>query len=653
MPYKELSIDLETFSSVNLKKAGLYKYTESLDFEIILFAWAFDKEPVQIVEDFNKLPQEVKDALTDREIKKTAFNALFEITAIEAGTDISLKPEQWQCTMVQCAMLGLPQSLDSAGRAMKLDTTKDPKGKALLSFFTKPCKPTKKNGFKTRNFPRDHPEKWLEFKSYCKTDVIQERKIKQALSFFRPQPIEQAIYALDHRINKRGITIDTTLAVNALEMAAIQKELCMQRAIQLTGLSNPGSVAQIKGWMEAAIGEPIESLNKKGLPALKVKVKDTIAAEVLQLRIEISKTSVRKYDTMLASLGDDGRTRGLVQYYGAGRTGRWAGRGVQVHNLPRNTMKLLNEARQMVLANDFDGVFMLWDSVHDVLSQLIRTAFIAAPGKMLIPSDFSAIEARVTAWLAQEAWRLQTFNTHGKIYEASAAAMFKVPIESIDKGSDLRQRGKVAELALGFGGGPNALIKMGALDMRIPEKELPKLVRMWRNASPKIAQYWKDVENCAIEAVFNPGVLIKHKSNITFQLHHDILWLTLPSGRALTYQSPKLIPGKYEGTWSLTYLGVDQFTKRWERQTTYGGKLTENIVQAIARDLLAYAMLRLDSNGFNIVMHVHDEAVLEVDEKFAKSSIDIINKIMAEQPDWAKGLPLGAESFITKYYKKE
>jgi DNA polymerase bacteriophage-type len=692
---RELSIDLETFSNVNLKTHGIYKYVEALDFEIILFAWAFDDEEIQVVSNMNKLPQEVLNALNNPKIIKTAFNAAFEIAAIQAHFGITLDPFQWSCTMVKAAMLGLPLSLDAVGRALNLETTKDATGKALIKFFCFPCKPTKTNGMINRNTAATDLPKWVTFEDYCKIDVQQERLIKNKLSFFKPSDEEIHIWVLDQQINSRGIEVDKDLINAALSLAEEHKNLCMNRAVELTGLQNPGSVAQVKGWMEAAIGESIESLNKKSLPALRKKIKGTAAEEVLKLREQLSKTSVKKYEAMEKMVCDDGRVKGLVQYYGAGRTGRWAGRGIQVHNLPRNSMQLLDEAREIVKTAKLDDLAMLWDSPPDVLSQLIRTAFVAKKDHILLGTDFSAIEARVTAWLAGESWRMDVFKTHGKIYEASASTMFKVPIDSIsykDKNGEvqkgpnykLRQNGKVAELALGFGGGPVALINMGALDMDFMIEfvakckkywesnkaelslsygsydefkdakvmgELAKLVRMWRNANKRIQQYWSDINEAAITAVLIPGSM--HKlNNISFYVKNNILWCKLPSGRCLTYQDPKLVPGKFGGH-SLTYLGVDQFTKRWSRLSTYGGKLVENIVQATARDLLAYAMLRLNKQGFKIVMHVHDEVVIELPEKFAASSVIAVNKIMSQRPDWAPGLPLSAESFITKYYKKD
>lgn len=648
---RELSIDIETFSSVNLKDCGIYKYIESPDFEILLFAWAFDNEKPSIVNDLKKLPQEVIHALKDPSVIKCAFNAAFEINCIEAALNIDLDFYQWDCTMVRSMMLGLPASLDMVGRALNLDTVKDTAGKALITFFTKPCKPTKTNNYSERNFLSGYPDKADAFAAYCIQDVVQERKIRKALNFFKSPEKELYIKALDHKINKKGITIDIDLVKAAIKIDNENRDKNTLKAIQLTGLQNPRSVAQLKGWFEAVTEEEVTSLNKKELPKLKGLFKNTPAAEVLALREELSKSSTKKYNAMLRSVCDDGKAKGLVQYYGAARTGRWGGRLIQVHNLKRNTMEQLDLARKTVLSGNLENLQLLFDSPSEVLSQLIRTALIASPGNNLICADFSAIEARVTAWLADEKWRIKVFKSHGKIYEASASMMFKIPIEKVTKGSDERQKGKVSELALGFGGGPEALKRMGALEMGIPETELPKLVKMWRNASPAIVRFWKEINDCAIQAVKNPGKKIYHK-RLWFITAYNILWIKLPSGRCLTYYDPKLIPGKWD-TLQLTYLGVDQYTKRWERLTTYGGKLTENIVQAVARDLLAESMLKLDYAKFNIVMHVHDEVIIDHPEKSTASAVIKINKIMSEAPQWADGLPLNAECFITKYYKKE
>lgn len=666
MALRELSIDIETFSSENIK-SGIHKYVSAPDFEIILFAWAFDNDPIQVVESTLLLPEEVISALTDKSIRKTAWNAIFEMLCIQKDTGIILDPHQWYCSMTQAMMLGLPASLDAAGRALNLDTTKDLAGKALIKYFCMPCKPTKTNGGRVRNYPQDSADKWYEFKKYNKIDVAQERKIKNKLSFFTPTSTERDVWALDYKINNKGILIDTKMANSALELASIHNSGIAKQIMDITKVDNPKSVSQLKGWLEDSIDEPIESLNKKILPKLKdqaLNLNNNEAHQVLKLREELSKTSIKKYDAMLRVINEDGTVKGIAQYYGAARTGRWAGRLIQPQNLPRQSedifgkkLHLLDNARNLVINKDYDSINMGWPSVSDVLSQLIRTAIISRPGKSFAVSDFSAIEARVIAWLAGEKWRLDVFSTHGKIYEASAAMMFNVPIESVTKGSDIRFKGKCAELSLGFGGGPNALIRMGALEMGMTEEELPKIVRLWRNVNRKISGYWDKMYECAVEAILNPGHEIIHKQNnvsVSFKVAHNILWIKLPGGRHLTYYDPKLQEeGNFGKTYHITYLGVDQYTKRWERIRTYGGKITENIVQAIARDLLAESMLRLDRRRADILFHVHDEIIIEVKDESAASAVLTINKIMSMQPSWAKGLPLGAESFVTKYYKKD
>lgn len=685
-----LSIDIETFSSVDLKTAGVHKYVESPDFQILMLSYAFDDEPVVSVDLMHNEywyadHSEMYFALEDPQVLKTAYNATFEILCLSKAFELNLDYNQWECTMVKSSLLGLPTGLFATGIALQLDSQKDSAGKELIKYFCMPCKPTKANGMRTRNFPIQDIDKWNHFLKYNIGDVIQERKIRKVLNWYFMSEDEKRIWKLDAKINQRGIEVDPLLINNAIKIAAEYEDICMKQAIELTGLDNPKSVAQIKAWLENAIGEDIETLNKKAIPeVLKQIAGNTTATEVLKLRGELSKTSIKKYDAMLRCMCTDKRARGLLQYNGAARTKRWAGRLIQVQNLKRNTMEQLDLARELVRLGDLEAIQILWSSPPDVLSQLVRTAFVAPEGKVLGSSDFSAIEARITAWLAGEKWRLDVFSTHGKIYEASASEMFKVPLNTIVKGGSnyhLRQNGKVAELALGFGGGPKALINMGALDMdfmkefikTIPGKykavnpdmpyksfeeicimkELAKLVKMWRNASPAIVRYWKYINAKAIEAIESPGLLVTCTHGISFQVHHNRLWLTLPSGGALVYLSPRLIDSKFEGMSQIAYQGMDQFTKQFTTQTTYGGKLVENIVQATARDLLAYAMLDLDKEGFDIVMHVHDEVVMELDESTAASDVLRINKIMAKGQTWSKGLPLGAETTISKYYKKD
>lgn len=700
MARRELSLDFETFSTHDIFKSGMAKYMSCLLFEIILFAWAFDDEPVQVVDDMSKVPQEVIDALTDPNIIKTAFKADFEMNAIKAHFGIEMDPRQWRCTMVKAMMLGLPGSLDGVGTVLNLDIKKDKKGKALIRYFCVPCKPTKTNGRRTRNTKHTDPEKWAEFMSYCRDDVDTERLAKRAMAWFEPQAIEHEIWCMDQTINRRGVALDLDLVHAAIDLGDVHKQEAMADVAAITGLEVP-TLPKVKVWMEDQLGFEITSLDKDAIPKLIDKIEDGPVKDVLRIRQELGKSSISKFEAMIRQMVD-GLMMDMVQYYGAGRTGRWAGRGVQPHNLPRQEeadfckgLVMLDQAREWAKDGNMEALEMVFGNVPKVLSQLIRTAFVPRPGHVFLPADFSAIEARVTAWLAGEAWRLQVFNSHGKIYEASASQMFKVPIETIDKGSPLRQRGKVAELALGFGGGPAALIRMGALEMDFMKeftkrvsrhwakitkgkgvltevrngktvvlfeneksyvdhyvlKELAKLVKMWRNANQAITRYWREVEDRMVEAVENPGLKVDHKFGVSFKVERNVLFITLPSGRRLAYQDPKLIPGKFEGTKQVTYMVWQK--KAWWRTSTYGGKITENIVQAVARDLLAYAMLRLEKAKLPVALHVHDEAVPEVPEAMATASMPLVNRLMSQQPPWAKGLPLKAESYIAKYYRKE
>lgn len=647
-----LSIDIETYSSADLLKSGVYKYVEAPDFEILLFAYAFNDDPVQLLDLTNAFDSEkyerVIEALINPAILKTAYNANFERTCIAKYFERTLPPEQWECTMVKAGMLGLPMSLDAASKVLKLEQKKDSAGKALIRYFSLPCKPTKTNNFRTRNLPKHDPEKWKQFSDYCVQDVVVEMAIRNKLSFFQIPLTEKRLWQLDQNINDHGVLVDQSFVQNAIHQDIEYKDRLTKEAIELTGLNNPNSAAQLKDWLTTETGESVTSLTKEAIPVLLKSADCEIVKRVLNLRQEMSKTSVKKYEAMAKAVCKDSRIRGLLQFYGANRTGRWAGRLVQVQNLPQNHLSDLDLARRLVKDNDLELLEMLFGNVPDTLSQLIRTAFIAPEGHRFIVADFSAIEARVIAWLAGERWRLQVFATHGKIYEASASQMFKVPIESVTKGSDLRQKGKVSELALGYQGGPNALIKMGALKMGIQENELPKLVKMWRNANKAIVSFWDVVNDAAIAAVEGTPTSIQH--GIKFFTDKNVLFIELPSKRRLSYIAPKLIPNKFGGV-SLTYEGMDQTTKQWGKQDTYGGKLVENIVQAIARDCLAESMIRLSDAGYNIVMHVHDETVSEM--PYGKGSLAEVNEIMGRPIPWAKGLPLKADSYETTYYKKD
>ncbi|MBZ5212946.1 DNA polymerase [Bacillus paralicheniformis] len=645
-----LSIDIETYSSVDLLKSGVYAYTEAPDFEILLFAYAWDDEPTKIVDlaQGENLPYEVMSALVSSKLIKKAFNANFERVCIAKHFNLLLPINQWRCTAVHATTLGLPGNLDGVAKVLKLEAQKDASGKSLIRYFSVPCKPTKTNGGRTRNLPEHDPEKWEQFKAYCVQDVEVERAIGKKLSKFQPMESEQRLWVLDQEINDRGVRVDVDLVRHAIACDAAYQEKLVSEAKELTGLPNPNSAAQLKQWLEDQ-GLTVTSLAKDNIPKLIESTEDEDVKRVLQLRQEMSKTSVKKYQAMEKALCPDGRIRGLLQFYGASRTGRWAGRLVQVQNLPQNKIADLDTARELLKGGYYEAIELLYGQVPFVLSQLVRTAFIPSEGNEFYVSDFSAIEARVIAWLAGEKWRLDVFNTHGKIYEASAAQMFKIPIESITKGSPERQKGKVAELALGYQGGKGALIQMGALDMGLSEDELPDLVETWRTANKKIVKFWYDVEAAAIKAV-NEKTIVKLQHGLCFSCESGILFIQLPSGRRLAYANPKLEIDKRFGKKALTYEGKTT-TGKWGRLNTYGGKLVENIVQAAARDCLAVALMRLDEAGHKTVMHVHDEAVLDAPK--GRDELEQVEAIMGRPISWAEGLPLTADGFVTNYYKKD
>jgi len=649
---KTLAIDIETYSPVDIKKSGVYPYASHPEFETMLFAYAFDSEPVQIVDRASgeSIPAEVLRALSDPTITKTAHNANFERVCISTHFHLTLPIEQWECTMVKSAMLGLPLALGAVAKVLKLEEQKDTAGTALISYFCKPCKPTKANGGRTRNLPEHDPEKWEKFKAYCKQDVETERAIRVKTNFFTIPEFEKALYILDQEINDRGVLVDLTLVRNAIEIDASYRETLTEEVTELTDLSNPNSVSQLKAWIAEETGESVESLTKETVQNMLDTWPSEEVTRVLQIRQEMSKTSVKKYQAMQDAVCADGRIRGLLQFYGANRTGRWAGRLVQVQNLPQNHLKDLDLARQLVREGDTDMLEMCFGNVPDTLSQLIRTAFIPKEGHTFIVADFSAIEARVIAWLADEKWRMDVFATHGKIYEASGANMFKVPIEEVTKGSMLRQKAKIAELALGYQGGVGALEKMGAAKMGVQADELQGLVDAWRAANQNIVRLWKEIGVAAIKAVTeHTSVVCRH--GVTFIGKSNRLVIQLPSGRELNYLYPKMGKNRFDND-SLTYEGMNQTTKQWEVQETYGGKLTENIVQAIARDCLAYAMQKV-SDLHSIVMHVHDEIVVETSLNFEGDKLKEVCDGMSRPIPWAKGLPLRADGYVTNYYKKD
>lgn len=642
-----LELDIETFSDVDLIKCGVYAYADSPAFEVLLFACSFDGGETQVVDlaQGEELPGEVEDAVFDGAVVKTAFNANFERICLSKHFGKQLSPESWHCSAVQAAMLALPRSLEDVGTVLGLEQQKMKEGKDLIRYFCMPCKPTKANGGRTRNRPCHAPEKWELFKTYCIRDVDVEKAIRHKLHNFLIPKMEMEVYRLDQEINDRGVLVDRELVRRAVSCDLLYKDIVTKRAYELTGLENPNSVAQLKGWLGEQ-GMEIDSLSKKAVGDL-IQETDGEVEELLKLRLLMAKTSVKKYEAMERSVCTDGRVHGLLQFYGANRTGRWAGRLVQVQNLPQNHIVDLELARNLVKQGRFEDVEVFYDSTPNVLSELIRTAFIPKTGCRFVVADFSAIEARVLAWLSGEKWRLDVFASHGRIYEASASAMFHVPIEEVTKGSPLRQKGKISELALGYGGSVGALVSMGALDMGLAEAELAPLVSTWRNANPHITQFWWEVDTAAIKAVTEKKRT--RVGRITFEYKSGILFVELPSGRKLSYVKPRMALNKF-GRNGLTYEGIAE-NKKWSRIETYGPKLVENIVQGTARDLLAEAMLRVEEKSYPIVMHCHDEIIAEVPE--GTGSVEEMCAVMAVQPDWAEGLPLRADGYECAFYKKE
>ena len=642
-----LEMDIETFSDVDLIKCGVYAYADSPAFEVLLFAYSFDGGETRVIDlaQGEELPEEVAEAVFDGSVVKTAFNANFERTCLSKHFGRYLPPDSWHCSAVQAAVLALPRSLEDVGAVLGLDEQKMKEGKELIRYFCVPCKPTKANGGRRRNLPCHAPEKWELFKTYCMRDVDVEKAIRRKLGKFPIPEGEMEVYRLDQRINDRGVLVDMGLVRQAVRCERLHKEVVTGRAYELTGLENPNSVAQLKGWL-GENGVEAESLSKKAVAEL-IEGADGEVEELLRLRLLMAKTSVKKYEAMERSVCSDGRVHGLLQFYGANRTGRWAGRLVQVQNLPQNHIEDLELARRLVREGRFEDVEMLYDSTPKVLSELIRTAFVPEPGCRFIVADFSAIEARVLAWLAGERWRLEVFSSHGKIYEASASAMFHVPIEEVTKGSPLRQKGKIAELGLGYGGAAGALVSMGALDMGLSEDDLPPLVAAWRRANPHITQFWWDVDKAAVEAVTKR--MKTRAGRIGFEYRSGILFVMLPSGRKLAYVKPRMAVNKF-GREGLTYEGILE-NKKWGRIETYGPKLVENIVQGTARDLLAEAMLRVERKGYPIVMHCHDEIIAEVSE--GSGSVEEMCEVMAVCPSWAAGLPLRADGYECPFYQKQ
>lgn len=660
-----LSIDLETYSDVNLKKAGLYRYVQSPAFEILLFAYSFDGAPTQVIDmaQGEKIPLEVIHALTDPQCLKHAYNAAFEWYCLSKYMGVQLPPSQWRDTMLHGLYAGYTAGLDATGRALGIpeDKQKLATGKALIRYFCVPCKPTKSNGGRTRNYPHHDPEKWELFKTYNGQDVVAEMEIERRLSVFPVPDFVQKQWETDLLINARGVAVDMDFCEGALELGETIRAQLTDEAVQLSGLQNPNSVKQLARWLSAETGDDITSLRKETIKELLGRDNADHVQRMLEIRQELGKTSTKKYDAIEAAVCDDGRVRGLLQFYGANRTGRWAGRLVQVQNLPRTYTEPLEFARELVKGRKLDALRTVYGSPNDTLSQLIRTAFVAAPGNVLIDADFSAIEARVISWLADEEWRLEVFRTHGKIYEASASQMFGVPLERIKKGNpeySLRQRGKVAELALGYQGGVPAMRQMdtGKLLADLPDEEIKDIVDKWRNTNPKIRNLWYSFNDAAIRVIQNGGSL--RVRCCTFARECDCIrgttcmTVSLPSGRKLYYVEPSVGENRWGGP-SITYMGMNDKNK-WGRIETYGGKLVENVVQAIARDCLAQAIEHLEAAGLPVVFHIHDEAVIDTAAFDTNDAmLDKVVKIMSTPIPWAEGLPLGADGWVGAFFKKD
>lgn len=647
---RRMSLDIETYSSVDLRNASVYRYAEAEDFQILLLAYSVDDGPVQLIDlTYQAIPDEVVRMLTSQDVIKSAFNANFERVCLSKHLGIRLPPQGWHCTMVHAASLGLPRSLAEVGSVLGLpeDKQKMKEGKALIQYFCKPCKPTKANGGRTRNLPSDAPEKWETFKEYNIRDVETEMAIARVLDAYPLPPDEVLAYCLDQDINDRGVGVDLRLAEKAIEMNGARSKQLTDEAVAITGLDNIGSVAQLKGWLGVE-----GSLDKKAIKAMRGGGLSEAQDRVLAIRQELGKTSVSKYEAMLRGVCHDGRIHGLFAFYGASRTGRWSAKYVQTQNLPQNHLEDLDEARQLVLDGDLEAVKLLYGSVQDTLSQLIRTAFIPRPGNTFVVADFSAIEARVVAWLADEKWRQEVFANGGDIYCASASQMFHVPVVKHGINGHLRQKGKIAELALGYGGSVGALTNMGALEMGLKEEELKPLVEAWREANPGIVRLWWDLDRAAKDTIRESVPVWRHDlpHGLSMKVSKRLLHILLPSGRCLRYWEPKLEDRKYDQE-NISYGSTE--AGKWRRVMTYGPKLLENITQAIARDCLRDAMLSVSLRYPDIVMHIHDEMVVEVPKQDAEIALKDILGIMAQPVPWAPGLKLKGDGYITDYYKKD
>ena len=653
--HEVMGVDIETYSSVDLNRTGVYRYAEAPDFDILLIGYKWDDEDaVKVIDTSDPDPDmmaEFSAAVVDPEVIKTAFNANFERTCLAKWYGQPMPPEQWRCTMIRALNMGLPGSLAAAGMALGLpeDKLKDPQGKALIQYFSKPCKPTKANGGRTRNLPQHDPDKWKLFISYNRQDVVTEQEILKRLSIYKIPESEQELWSLDQRMNDNGVRLDVPMIEKIVEYDQQHREELQQEAREITGLKNPNSLAQLKTWL-ASEGIRQTSITKDTIAAMLQEDLPDEVRRVLEIRQALGKTSVSKYSTMLEAVCRDGRLRGILQFYGANRSGRWAGRLVQTHNLTRNTLPDLDLARQLAKDGDFDTLQTLFGETSFVFSELIRTAFIPSEGCRFVVSDFSAIEARVIAWLAGEEWTLKTFRDGGDVYCATASMMYHVPVVKHGVNGHLRQKGKVAVLACGYQGGVGAMKRMDK-DGTIPEDELQGIVDMWRNANPHIVKLWRTCELAAKTAITeHRTVRIQH--GVAFSYINRNLFVKLPGGRKLCYWGTRLKQDPMTGRESIVYMGVNQTTKKWEDTETYGGKLVENIVQATARDCLAVAMTRVSELGYKIVMHVHDEMIVDVPNEDTKAPA-VINDIMGQPIDWAPGLPLKGDTYETPFYKKD
>ena len=648
---KKLSCDIETFSDVDLIRCGVYKYADSPNFEMLLFAYAVDDGDVHIIDiaGGEELPEKIIQAIKSDTVVKTAYNAQFERVCLSRYLKLPdgeyLNPQSWYCTAVQAAELALPLSLADVGSVLGLERQKMTEGKELIKYFCVPCKPTKSNGNCTRNRPCHDINKWETFKKYCMRDVDVERQIADKLKMYPISDEEHRLYVLDQIINDRGVLVDSELAEQAVKLNSIQTAVAVEQAYMITGLENPNSVTQLKQWLKEK-GVEIESLSKKSVKSLADET-DGDVSEMLKLRLLMAKTSVKKYEAVIRSVCSDNRVHGMMRSCGANRTGRWSGNILQPQNLPQNHLPDLTLARDIVKDGDFEMLDMMFGNVPNVLSELIRTVLIPKPNHRFIVADFSAIEARVLAWIAGEQWRIDTFKNGGDIYCASASKMFKVPVEKHGVNGELRQKGKISELACGYGGSVGALKNMGAVEMGVQENELQGLINDWRNANPHIVRFWYEVGNAAMKAIKEKTTVPLGK--LVFAYERGILFIRLPSGRRLSYIKPRIGTNRFGGD-SITYMGINS-AKKWDRLETFGGKLTENIVQGTARDLLANALINAANAGYDTVFHVHDEIICEVPNGYG--SVDELCKLMCIKPEWADGLPLNADGFECEYYKKE